>query len=57
MGSMPAVGAGVGLEDPGCVESLTDCVGKNCQENLYFGLNQRLVSPQADVPKVPIYYS
>ena len=33
MGSMPAVGAGVGLEDPGCVESLTDCVGKNCQEN------------------------
>lgn len=35
--------------------SISDCMGKNCQENLYFGLNQRLVTPQAEVPKVPIY--
>ena len=44
---MPAMGGRVGLEDPG--ESLT------VWENLYFGLNQRLVTPQAEVPKVPIY--
>lgn len=49
---MPAMGGRVGLEDSGASLTVWE---KNCQENLYFGLNQRLVTPEAEVPKVPIY--
>lgn len=49
---MPAVGAGVDLEDPGASLIVWK---KTAKKTLYFGLNQRLVTPQAEVPKVPIY--